>query len=164
MPGARVSIRPATARDMPALGRLGVLLMRLHHEFDRRRFFAPGPHSEEGYGAFLASQIDDEDSIVLAAEESGEVVGYIYAALEPRSWQTLRDAGGVIHDLMVDPGHRRIGAGSALLTEVIAALKARGANQIVLSTADRNVPAQRLFERFGFRRTMIEMTTEVGRE
>jgi RimJ/RimL family protein N-acetyltransferase len=31
----------------------------------------------------------------------------------------------------------------------------------VLSTADRNEAAQRLFERAGFRRTMIEMTREL---
>jgi RimJ/RimL family protein N-acetyltransferase len=30
----------------------------------------------------------------------------------------------------------------------------------VLSTAERNEPAQRLFEKAGFRRTMIEMTRE----
>jgi RimJ/RimL family protein N-acetyltransferase len=32
----------------------------------------------------------------------------------------------------------------------------------VLSTAARNEAAQRLFERVGFRRTMVEMTRELG--
>lgn len=40
-------------------------------------------------------------------------------------------------------------------------LKDRGAPQIVLSTAEQNESAQRLFARAGFRRTMIEMTREV---
>jgi len=31
---------------------------------------------------------------------------------------------------------------------------------VVLSTADRNAAAQRLFESAGFRRTMIEMTRD----
>jgi RimJ/RimL family protein N-acetyltransferase len=31
----------------------------------------------------------------------------------------------------------------------------------VLQTAERNEPAQRLFETAGFRRTMIEMTREL---
>jgi ribosomal protein S18 acetylase RimI-like enzyme len=32
---------------------------------------------------------------------------------------------------------------------------------MVLSTAVQNEPAQRLFERHGFRRTMLEMTQEL---
>jgi ribosomal protein S18 acetylase RimI-like enzyme len=39
-------------------------------------------------------------------------------------------------------------------------LKARGAPRVVLSTAERNA-AQHLFDRAGFRRTMIEMTREL---
>ena len=39
--------------------------------------------------------------------------------------------------------------------------QARGAPRVVLSTAERNASAQRLFARAGFRRTMIEMTHEL---
>jgi ribosomal protein S18 acetylase RimI-like enzyme len=41
------------------------------------------------------------------------------------------------------------------------ALKSRGAPRVVLSTAEKNHAAQRLFDRAGFRRTMIEMTREL---
>ena len=44
--------------------------------------------------------------------------------------------------------------------ETVAALEARVAPRAVLSTAERNEKAQRLFDRAGFRRTMIEMTRE----
>jgi ribosomal protein S18 acetylase RimI-like enzyme len=37
----------------------------------------------------------------------------------------------------------------------------RGAPRVVLGTAEQNEPAQRLFERLGFRRTMVEMTREL---
>jgi ribosomal protein S18 acetylase RimI-like enzyme len=40
-------------------------------------------------------------------------------------------------------------------------LRDRGAPRVVLGTAQRNEAAQRLFERLGFRRTMIEMTREI---
>jgi ribosomal protein S18 acetylase RimI-like enzyme len=158
---ADIHIRPAEPRDVPALGRLGALLMRVHHDFDSRRFLQPGPHSDVGYGAFLQSQMREPDTMVLVAERSRVVVGYAYAVLEPLSWQDLRDEAGVIHDLIVDPDHRRAGIGAQLLSGTLAALAARGARQVVLSTAAPNTGAQRLFERFGFRRTMIEMTKEV---
>jgi ribosomal protein S18 acetylase RimI-like enzyme len=66
----------------------------------------------------------------------------------------------VLYDIVVDPAHRSHGVGRLLLDATLAALTAKGAPRVVLSTAERNAPAQRLFERAGFRRTMIEMTRE----
>ena len=43
-----------------------------------------------------------------------------------------------------------------------ADLEAKGAPQALLSAAERNESAQHLFARAGFRRTMIEMTRELG--
>jgi ribosomal protein S18 acetylase RimI-like enzyme len=53
---------------------------------------------------------------------------------------------------------RQGGIGRALLEAMMDALAKRGAQQIVLSTAQRNEVAQRLFVALGFRPTMIEMT------
>jgi ribosomal protein S18 acetylase RimI-like enzyme len=69
----------------------------------------------------------------------------------------------VLHDIVVDPDHRREGVGRLLLDATLAWLDARGAPRIVLSTAERNEAAQRLFAAAGFRRTMIEMTRERGK-
>jgi ribosomal protein S18 acetylase RimI-like enzyme len=67
----------------------------------------------------------------------------------------------VLYDIVVDPVHRGHGVGWLLLDATLAALKARGAPRVVLSTADQNEAAQRLFARAGFRRTMVEMTREL---
>jgi ribosomal protein S18 acetylase RimI-like enzyme len=154
-------IRPATVDDAPALGRLGALLLRVHHGFDPQRFMAPGRNPEAGYGSFLVSQLADEDVAVLVAERDGVVIGYVYAALEPRSWKELREACGFIHDVAVEEAGRRLGAATALIEAAAEWLKGRGAPRVVLGTADRNEAAQRLFERLGFRRTMVEMTKEL---
>jgi ribosomal protein S18 acetylase RimI-like enzyme len=69
----------------------------------------------------------------------------------------------VLYDIVVDPAHRGQGVGRVLLDATLEALKAKGAPRVVLSTAERNEPAQRLFARAGFRRTMIEMTREWAR-
>jgi ribosomal protein S18 acetylase RimI-like enzyme len=154
-------IRPATASDAAALGRLGALLLRAHYEFDRQRFMAPGPHPEAGYGAFLRSQLQDDDVVVLVAEREGMVIGYVYAGLEPRSWKELRDACGFIHDVAVLEEGRRTGAATALIEAAVQWLRERGAPRVVLWTAEGNEGAQRLFNRLGFRRTMVEMTREL---
>ncbi len=75
---------------------------------------------------------------------------------------SLRGAAGVLYDIVVDPAYRKQGVGRMLLDATLEALRARGAPRVVLSTAERNAAAQRLFDRAGFRRTMIEMTRELN--
>jgi GNAT superfamily N-acetyltransferase len=155
------TIRAATRDDAAALGRLGAMLLRAHHQFDPQRFMAPGTNPEDGYGWFLTSQLADEDVTVLVAERAGEVIGYVYAGLEPRSWKELRDACGFVHDVGVTEAGRRGGVATALIEAAVAWLRDRGAPRVVLWTAEQNDAAQRLFARLGFRRTMIEMTREL---
>jgi ribosomal protein S18 acetylase RimI-like enzyme len=73
---------------------------------------------------------------------------------------SLRGPAGVLYDIVVDPAHRGHGIGGLLLKATITALERKGAPRVVLSTAERNTTAQRLFAHAGFRRTMIEMTRE----
>ena len=156
-----MTIRLATSADLPALGRLGAQLMRVHYEFDPQRFMDPGTDSAEGYAWFLGTQLKDDDSVVFVAEDGDKVVGYVYAALEPISWKELRDACGFIHDIVVEERGRRRGVATALMDAAMAWLKERGAPRVVLGTAEQNEGAQRLFSRLGFRRTMVEMTKEI---
>lgn len=155
-----LSIRAATPADAPALGRLGALLVRTHHDFDPKRFMSANAGTERGYGAFLAGELEREGVVVLVAEPDGQVVGYAYAGIEGTDWMALRGPAGVVYDIVVDPERRRGGIGRRLLEATLAALVERGAPRVVLSTAERNETAQRLFASIGFRRTMIEMTWE----
>lgn len=140
---------------------MGALLMRAHYEFDPDRFMKPGPGAEEGYAAFLGSQLNAQDAIVLVAEVDGEVVGYIYAAVEPPSWKELRDRAGYVHDVLVTEGRRKGGVAEALMLAAIDWLRTRDVPRVLLGTAFSNESAQRLFQRLGFRRTMLEMTKEL---
>ena len=134
--------------------------MRLHHDFDPQRFIPATPRTEQGYGSFLGTQLDVTDVIVLVAERDGVVLGYSYAGLEGFDYMALRAPAGALYDIVVDPAYRGQGVGRLLLDATLAALAERGAPRVVLSTAAQNEPAQRLFARAGFRRTMIEMTRE----
>jgi GNAT superfamily N-acetyltransferase len=155
-----IAIRRATERDAPALGRLGAALMRVHHDFDRDRFLAPGKNPEDGYGRFLVSQMASDDTVVLVADRGGEIVGYVYAGIEPRSWKELREVAGFVHDVLVVESARGTGTGERLVEAAAEWLIARGVPRVMLWTAEKNGPGQRLFARLGFRRTMIEMTRE----
>lgn len=156
-----VIVRPAVHADLPALGGLGVLLMSAHHTFDAARFIAPTERSGSAYASWLKARLQDPDSAVLVAERDGEVVGYAYVQVEGPDYMSLRGPAGVVHDLVVAAAERGRGVGRMLLDAAVGTLEARGVPRVVLSTAERNEAAQRLFASAGFRRTMVEMTREV---
>ena len=155
-------IRPAVSADLPAIGRLGALLVRMHHDFDPERFIAAPSRTEGEYASYLGTQLDDPNVVVLVAVSDGEVQGYTYAAVEGYDYMSLRGPAGILYDIVVDPAHRNRGVGRALLGATLTALEMRHAPRVVLSTATQNEAAQRLFGHAGFRRTMIEMTHELG--
>ena len=137
--------------------------MHAHFAFDATRFLSPGANAESGYAAFLTSQLDSDDSLVMVAEHpsDGRIVGYVFAGIEPLSWKELRGPAGFIHDLLVVEDARGGGVGERLLAAAVAWLTERGVPRVMLWTAAPNEGAQRLFERHGFRKTMIEMTRDV---
>jgi ribosomal protein S18 acetylase RimI-like enzyme len=134
--------------------------VRLHHRLDPPRFLLIEP-VEDGYQWFFSREIKRKEALILVAEADDAIIGYAYATLEPRNWNDLLDACGKLNDLYVDPTARRTGAGRALVTEVLAALRARGAPRVVLLSAWKNPEAHGFFEALGFRRTMVEMTAEL---
>ena len=160
VPGAVV--RRATPADLPRIGRLGALLVEEHHGFDSERFLGTTRRTPLDYGSFLREQLQKPDVAVLVAEENGDVIGYAYAAVEGYDYMSLRGPAGVLHDIIVEPESRGRGVGQLLLGATLEFLRAHGAPRVVLTTAERNEAAQRLFASMGFRPTMIEMTRELA--
>ncbi len=160
--GTEPLVRRATPADLPPIGRLGALLVKEHYDFDPQRFMAASPETPEGYASFISSQLADPDKAVLVADDDGDVIGYAYAAVEGYDYMALRGPAGILHDIIVEPEHRGRGVGRLLLDATLEFFRSRGVPRVVLSTAERNEAAQRLFASIGFRRTMIEMTLELN--
>ncbi len=156
-----VRVRPVEATDLEEVGKMAGELVRYHHALDSHRFLLV-EGVEKGYARYFASQLGEKRTLILVAERAGRLAGYAYARLEERDWNMLLDAHGALHDIYVVPGERRNGVASRLMDEVVKRLATLGAPRIVLSTAVQNEAAHRLFERHGFRRTMLEMTRELA--
>jgi ribosomal protein S18 acetylase RimI-like enzyme len=156
-----VVVRAMTQADLEPVGRLAEGLVRLHHAWDAARFFLTDDIAQ-GYRWYFGTLLNDEKAVLRVVTVDGEVAGYLFGALEPRDWNLLLDAHGAIHDLFVDPRFRRQGLAQRLLREGLAALEAKGAPRVVLSTSTANAEGRALFERLGFRATMVEMTREKG--
>jgi ribosomal protein S18 acetylase RimI-like enzyme len=151
-----------TPADLTSVGLLAGKLIRMHHAFDPARFMAPPPNPERGYARWMRTQLELDEVILLVCEDETGIAGYAYARFEPLSWDELRDACVMLHDIFVDERARGRGYAEALLREVFARSRAMGAPRVVLMTATQNASAQRLFERVGFRTTMFEMTVELN--
>src|ERR1700730_11874301 len=102
-------IRRATSADLPRIGRLGALLVDEHHDFDPRRFLAARDRTPADYASLISTQLRDPDTAGLVAVAAGDVIGYAYAAVEGYDYMALRGPAGVLHDVIVDPEHRRRG-------------------------------------------------------
>jgi len=78
---------------------------------------------------------------------NGELLGYFVILI----------AAGEAHllNLTVAPAHQRKGYGGALLREVVAIARERGARNLFLEVRPSNAAAQSLYERFGFRRIAV---------
>ncbi|WP_297073919.1 ribosomal protein S18-alanine N-acetyltransferase [Thermococcus sp.] len=128
IPLALVTIRPAKLFDISEV-------MRIERETFREAY----PR-----GIFLVFLENNPDTF-LVAEYNGKVIGYVMAYLRP-------DLEGHIMSIAVDKYYRGNGIGSALLTEAIERLIARGARYIGLEVRVSNENAIRLYERFGFKK------------
>jgi ribosomal protein S18 acetylase RimI-like enzyme len=155
-----LQIRKATSKDLPKIAVLAGQLVRQHYAFDSKRFlFIENP--EKGYEWWFGKELLNKKAVILCAKLDGELVGYSYARLEPRDWNSLLDACGALHDILVADSARRQGVGKKLLDRTLAELRARGAPRVLLHTAIKNRAAQKLFAAAGFRQTMLEMTCEL---
>lgn len=83
---------------------------------------------------------------LLLAWHAGEPIGY--------AGVTGFQGWGHIDRLAVAPAWQRSGFGRDLLEETVRSLAAQGARRVGLSTQRANTRSQRLYEAFGFRRTM----------
>lgn len=146
--------------DLPQIGALAGKLVRQHHDFDAQRFMLI-PNVEVGYTRFFASQLGSPETLILAAEAQGAIVGYAYARLEERDWDALLDGCGALHDIYVDESARRQGVARRLVEAVRGRLQQQGAPRLVLHAASKNHSARAFFAALGFRETMIELTLEL---
>jgi ribosomal protein S18 acetylase RimI-like enzyme len=154
------SIRPASEADIPALCLLAEALARQHAAYDPGRYQLP-PDVRAAYAELFAAHLHRADSVLLVAEHDGELVGYLFGAVEPANLVQLSGRAGWIHDLYVRPCARRAGLGNRLLDEAIKRLREAGCpGGVMLAVAPQNAAASALFRRRGFRPTLQEMTLQ----
>lgn len=107
----------------------------------------PPEWDERRAAVALAQAIESRDSLVLLAEAGNGIAGFCTAYLDLHS---VRFGYRVwVEDLAVDPRHRSLGIGKALLDSARGWAKERGATHLELDSADSRKDAHRFYEREG---------------
>jgi ribosomal protein S18 acetylase RimI-like enzyme len=98
----------------------------------------------------------DREAVVLAAVEdaSGALLGCVTYASDPANpWaEHLREGEATIRMLAVDPAAQGSGVGTALVAACLDRARAEGRTGVFLHSLPVMTGAQRIYERFGFRR------------
>jgi GNAT superfamily N-acetyltransferase len=100
------------------------------------------------YEAWLA----EPDTFLLLAEDGERLEGYALVTFHGiDDSHTTGDRFAELQSLVVEPGRRGEGVGTAMLHEVYRQVRARGAEEMVIGVLATNEPAMRLYAREGFR-------------
>ena len=163
-----------TRAGVEALDRLRPLWLVLHHHHQAVGGPALGPYVDDAaswaarralYTGFL-----DRGGFAVLAERDGQLAGYAMVAvtpadetLMPDTWRT-GDRVAEVETLVIDPGARGAGLGTALLDRIDEELAADGVEDVLIGALVTNTDAIRLYERRGFRPAWLYLLRLGGRD
>jgi ribosomal protein S18 acetylase RimI-like enzyme len=129
---SRISLRPATAADVPGLTEL---VRTAYGHYVERLGEPPRPMTDDYAEVVRTRQ-------VVVADAGGEILGLIVLGVD--------DEGFFIDNVAVDPSHQGTGVGKALLAHAETAAQDAGFDSIYLYTHKRMTENLALYERIGY--------------
>lgn len=112
--------------------------------FDRYRIFYHQVSNLDAAKEFLKERFNNNDSVVLAANDNGRVIGFtqLYPSFSSVSMKRV----WILNDLYVEESYRRRGIAKLLMSAAEEYAKKSGAVRVILATQTSNVTAQKLYE------------------
>lgn len=145
----------------------------MHQQLDPERYDML-PDVVERYRRWLPIRAEDPRSVFLVAESPPEsddrihagapapaIVGFLIATIEANIPIYHRKDFGFIHDVWVEPAHRRGGHARKLVNAALQRFRAAGVDQVRLETAALNDGARKLFAACGFRVGTIDLLRQL---
>ena len=123
-----LSIRPATATDLPAMMAL------------EKRAATAAHWSGEQYQALFRGS--DPGRVALVIQEESGLQGFVIARVQGEEWE--------IENIAIAGPARRRGLGTRLLGELLDLARAQGAAAVFLEVRESNQAARALYEKWAF--------------
>jgi ribosomal protein S18 acetylase RimI-like enzyme len=114
-----------------------------------REFYEQGSDLE-GAKAYIKERLENQDSVIFVAKNEAQYLGF--TQLYPTFSSISMKRAWILNDLYVVADARKQGVGEKLLDKAKELAVETGAKSLSLSTAPDNISAQRLYERYGYKR------------
>ena len=148
-----ITVRSGRREDAAEAARLWMQSAKEHTAHDPIYDTAPG--AEKVMRRFLADLAGSNHSFLFVAESAGRTVGFISGELREGSPAFCPKTWASVDDVFVEPDHRNLGVGRALLESVKGWAKERGADGISLQVAAANERGRKFYEELGFREISV---------
>jgi dTDP-4-amino-4,6-dideoxy-D-galactose acyltransferase len=138
-------VRPAVVEDIPVLESIA----RVNYGMTR---FSVDPHFpqdrvEAMYAHWIAKSVNGGASITWVTCDEQDITGYLSCILQ--------ETDGQIGLVGVEPARQNQGVGGALVAAGLRWFSEQGAQRVTVVTQGRNVAAQRLYQKHGFRTASV---------
>ncbi|KQL56168.1 MULTISPECIES: GNAT family N-acetyltransferase [Bacillaceae] len=133
-------VKEATLEDLEGIAQLFNEYRKFYHQEDHL----------DGAREYVHARLDKGDSVLFMVKEDNAYLGF--TQLYPTFSSISMAKAWILNDLYVHKNARGKGVAEALLEEAKAYALETGAVSIALSTAPDNFPAQRLYEKHGYKR------------
>ncbi|UCG92374.1 MAG: GNAT family N-acetyltransferase [candidate division WOR-3 bacterium] len=144
-----IKIRDARRSDIDAIYQLWIESMKYHERFGPSIFGFDDEHAAVGK-RFITDQSKKATTILIVAEKSGRIIGYLLGEIRDRlPFQKLKKTG-YIFDIVVTEKERHKGIGSLLLQRSFAFFKKNNMNTVMLSVSEENIEAIKFYEKHSF--------------
>ncbi len=153
MESRNVTIRPGRREDAAEAARLWMQSAREHTAHDP--IYATSPGAERVMRRFLTDLAGSNHSFLFVAELGGRTVGFISGEMREGSPTFQAKAWASVDDVFVEPDHRNLGVGRALLERVKEWARERGADGVSLQVAAANERGRKFYEELGFREVSV---------
>lgn len=151
----RMLIRKASQNDLGLILDFARQMSEMHKQLDA--YYKLPTNLEET----LSSDLNDENSLTLIAEENGISIGYIRVSIERAPAYITPKKIGVVYDLFVNENHRLKGVGKKLFDEALEWLRNKNIKHIELSVDARNISGIAAWKKFGFLEYKIRMRKDI---
>lgn len=141
-----MQIREAQIHDLPRLA----ILFDLYRQFYEKKSDLSGAES------FLRQRMEKHESVIFVAEKEDKLIGF--TQLYPLFSSTMLKKQWVLNDLYVTMDERKSGAGELLMRKAMDFGTQDNSRGLTLQTAVTNLPAQRLYEKLGWKKNETFLT------
>ena len=158
----KLSVRTALEADLHGVLLLVGQIQQQHTERIPEEFLADP--DQDGLRDFLQHKIDNENQVLLVAEQDEALVGYLWCEIQHYPLSLFRPARSqlYIQHVCVDELCRQQGIATALFEQVYICAKDNGVSKVGLDTWAGNDAAQAFFRRQGFEIQQLKYSKRLG--